>query len=190
MGRAIAHVSDVKPPEGPKATFTVGVVSGGTSVNTIASDAKMLVDIRSNSAESLVETEKLIMNAIEQGVAEENARWSSTGIRFDAKLLGDRPAGLSSPDSPVTQAVLQSWKALGLAEPVIDAASTDSNVPINLGIPAATVSGGGEGGGVHGPGEWYKPVDSHRGPQTLLLTTLMLAGVENLTSPRLPVRER
>jgi tripeptide aminopeptidase len=191
MGRAIAHVSDVRPPSDPKTTFTVGVVSGGTSVNTIASDAKMLLDIRSNDAQALMDAEKLLMAAIEKGVAEENARWSATnGVRFESKLLGDRPAGMSLPDSPVTRAALQSWKGLGLTEPAIDAASTDSNVAINLGIPAATLSGGGEGGGIHGPDEWYAPVDSYRGPQTLLLTTLMLVGVDKLASPQLPVRKR
>ena len=190
MGRAIAHISDVRPPANPKTTFTVGVVSGGTSVNTIASDAKMLVDIRSNSAQSLAETEKLVMAAIEKGAAEENARWSSSGIRFEAKLLGDRPAGTSPPGSPVTQAALQAWKALRLPAPEIETASTDSNVAIHLGIPAATLSGGGEGGGAHGPDEWYKPVDAYHGPQTLLLTTLALVGVEKVTSPQLPVRSR
>jgi acetylornithine deacetylase/succinyl-diaminopimelate desuccinylase-like protein len=190
MGRAIAHISDVRPPADPKTTFTVGVVAGGTSVNTIASDAKMLVDIRSNSAQSLAETEKLVMAAIEKGAAEENARWSSSGIRFDAKLLGDRPAGMSPPDSPVTQAALQAWKALRLPVPGIETASTDSNVAINLGVPAATLSGGGEGGGAHGPDEWYKPVDAWQGPQTLLLTTVALVGVEKVTSPRLPMRSR
>lgn len=190
MGRAIAHISDVQPPTDPKTTFTVGVVSGGTSVNTIASDARMLVDIRSNGAESLLQTEKLIMAAIEKGVAEENARWSSDGIRFEAKLVGDRPAGTSPPDSPMTRAALHAWKALGLPVPALETASTDSNVAINLGIPAATLSGGGEGGGAHGPDEWYKPVDSYQGPQTVLLTVLALVGVDKVTPPQLPVRAK
>jgi tripeptide aminopeptidase len=190
MGRAIAHISDVRPPSDPKTTFTVGVVSGGTSVNTIAADAKMLVDIRSNSAQALAETEELIKRAIERGVAEENARWSSNGIRFEAKLLGDRPAGMSPPEAPVAQAAMQSLKALRFPAALLDAASTDSNVPINLGIPAATLNGGGEGGGAHGPDEWYKPVDAWQGPQSLLVTTLALVGVADVTSPQLPVRPR
>jgi tripeptide aminopeptidase len=190
MGRAIAHISDVRPPADPKTTFTVGVVSGGTSVNTIAAEAKMLVDIRSNSAQALAETEKQIMSAIERGVEEENARWSSNGIRFEAKLLGDRPAGVSPPEAPIAQAALQSLKALRLPAALLETASTDSNVPINLGIPAATLNGGGEGGGAHGPDEWYKPVDAWQGPQSLLVTTLALVGVADVTSPQLPVRPR
>jgi acetylornithine deacetylase/succinyl-diaminopimelate desuccinylase-like protein len=190
MGRAIAHVGDVRTPQEPRTTYTVGVVSGGTSVNTIASDAKMLVDIRSNDAAALLATEKEIMAAIGKGVTEENVRWKAGDkvVRFDARLLGDRPAGVSPPDSPVVRVSAQSWKALGLAEPTLETASTDANVPIGLGIPAATVSGGGEGGGAHGPDEWFKPVDAWQGPQTLLLTTLALAGMDGVTRPELRTR--
>jgi tripeptide aminopeptidase len=189
MGRAISHISDLKPPADPKTTFTVGVVSGGTSVNTIAADAKMLVDMRSNGAPSLVDIEKQIMAAIERGVAEENARWGSQGIRAEPKLLGDRPAGQSPPDAPVVKAAEQARRALQLNPAKLEAASTDSNVAINLGIPAATLSGGGEGGGAHGPDEWYKPVDGYQGPQSLLLTTLALVGMADATRPQLPVRK-
>jgi tripeptide aminopeptidase len=192
MGRAIAHIGDVRTPAEPRTTFTVGVVSGGTSVNTIASDAKMLVDIRSNGGPALLATEKDIMAAIEKGVAAENLRWDAPDgkrVRAEPKLLGDRPAGISPPDSPVVRMSGQSWKALGFAVPEIETASTDANVPIGLGIPAATVSGGGEGGGAHGPEEWYKPVDAWQGPQALLLSTLALAGVDGVTRPELPVRK-
>jgi len=192
MGRAIANIGDVRTPSSPKTTFTVGVVSGGTSVNTIASDAKMLVDIRSNDGPALLATEKEIMAAIDKGVAAENARWDAPEakrVRPEPKLLGDRPAGVSAPDSHVIRVSQQSWKALGLAVPALETASTDANVPIGLGIPAATVSGGGEGGGAHGPEEWYKPVDAWQGPQALLLSTLALVGVDGATKPELPVRK-
>lgn len=188
MGRAIAHISDVRPPADPKTTFTVGVVSGGTSVNTIAADARMQLDMRSNSAEALMQLEKQIMSAIEQGVAEENARWGSKEMRAEPRLLGDRPAGTSSLDSPVLQAALGSYTALKLSKPPIDAASTDSNVAISLGVPAATLSGGGEGGNAHSPDEWYKAVNAWQGPQSVFLTTLALVGLADVTRPQLPVR--
>lgn len=190
MGRAIARIGEVRPPAEPKTTFTVGLVSGGTSVNTIAADAKMLIDIRSNETQALLATERQIMAAIEAGVADENARWASQGIRFTSKLLGDRPAGVALPDSAVPRVSLQAWHSLGLKAPAIDTASTDANVPLSLGIPAATISGGGVGGGEHGPDEWFQPVDAWQGPQTILLTTLALTGMEKVTRPELPVRKR
>jgi tripeptide aminopeptidase len=193
MGRAIALIGDVRTPSEPKTTFTVGVVSGGTSVNTIAADAKMLIDIRSNDAAALLAAEAGIMSAIDAGIAGENSRWTAQGsksIRVAKKLLGDRPAGSSSPDSPVVRASQQAWQALGLPVPALDTASTDANVPIGLGIPAATVSGGGQAGGEHGPDEWYRAVDGYQGPQALLLTTLALAGLDGVTKPELPVRKR
>ncbi len=191
MGRAIANVGEVRTPAEPKTTFTVGVVSGGTSVNTIAADARMLVDIRSNDGPALLATEKEILAAIEKGVAAENARWNAAEgkrVRSEAKLLGDRPAGVSPAESPVVRASQLAWKALGLAVPALETASTDANVPIGLGIPAATVSGGGEGGGAHGPDEWYRPVDAWQGPQALLISTLALVGLHGATKPELPAR--
>jgi acetylornithine deacetylase/succinyl-diaminopimelate desuccinylase-like protein len=191
MGRSIAHISDVRTPAEPRTTFTVGVVAGGTSVNTIAAEASMLVDIRSNGGPELLATEKLIMAAIQLGVAEENARWSSTGIRAEPKLVGDRPAGQQPvATAPVIQAALQAHKALGLAMPAVGASSTDSNVPISLGIPSATLNGGGIGGGAHSPSEWYEPVEAWLGPQTVMLTTLALVGVEGAAKPQLPTRAR
>uniref|UniRef100_UPI000364B7D5 M20/M25/M40 family metallo-hydrolase n=1 Tax=Cupriavidus sp. BIS7 TaxID=1217718 RepID=UPI000364B7D5 len=72
MGRAISKISDVRTPTDPKTTFTVGTVGGGTSVNAIAGDARMAIDIRSNGTPALLETEQHIMDAIAAGVADEN----------------------------------------------------------------------------------------------------------------------
>ncbi len=77
MGRAIAKISDLQTPADPKTTFTVGTVSGGTSVNAIAGDARMAVDMRSNSTEELLKLEARLLDLVKQAVAEENARWKS-----------------------------------------------------------------------------------------------------------------
>ena len=75
------------------------------------------------------------------------------------------------------------WARLTLA-----GSSTDSNVPISLGVPAVTLAGGGEGGNWHSPTEWYKPTDAHRGPQAVLLALLTLVGVDGVSQPTLPAR--
>lgn len=185
MGRAIAHIGDVQVPTDPKTTFTVGTVSGGTSVNTIAGDAKMAVDIRSNETPSLLEAEKNIMAAIEKGVKQENERWKSEGkITFDAKLIGDRPAGTTPADSVIVKAALESI-ALAGGKGQTRAGSTDANVPMSLNIPAVILGSGGKSGGSHSLKEWFDPADAWKGSQISFTTVLSLVGVEGVSEPLL-----
>ncbi len=103
MGRAIAKISEIQVPKSPKTTFTVGVVSGGTSVNSIAFESKMWVDMRSNDEIEVTKTEQLFRKAIYDGVFEENYRWGSDKISVDIKMVGDRGAGSQDPYSPIVQ---------------------------------------------------------------------------------------
>ena len=93
MGRAIAKISELQPPSDPKTTFTVGTVSGGTSVNAIAAEARMAVDMRSNSEQELLKLEARLLELVKEAVADENARWKSDKMTVEAKLIGYRPAG-------------------------------------------------------------------------------------------------
>jgi tripeptide aminopeptidase len=190
MGRAIAKISELQTPSDPKTTFTVGTVSGGTSVNAIAAEAKMAVDMRSNSTEELLKLEERLLDLVRQGVAEENARWNSDKLSVEIKLIGDRPAGIVAMDSPIPQATQRAVTVLTRAPHVTFAgSSTDSNLAMSMGIPAVTIGGGGEGGNWHSRNEWYKPVDAYFGPQSALLTTLVLAGLDGATGPALTVRQ-
>lgn len=188
MGRAIAHISDLRPPTDPKTTFTVGVVSGGTSVNTIAAKARMEVDIRSNAADVLKDFEKQVLAATEQAVAEENARWNSDAISVHRELTGDRPAGATPQSSPIVQATIQSNLTLNEAAPALVTNSTDAGAAIALGIPAITLSGGGASGGLHSQQEWFEPREAWLGPQAALLTVLGLVGLQGVSEPLLEVR--
>ena len=108
MGRAIAKIAEIKTPSFPKTTFTVGTVGGGTSVNTIAPDARMAVDIRSDEMGALLETEKKILAAIDEAVAEENKRWNVNTLSVSNKLIGDRPGGRTPSDSVIVEAAMRS----------------------------------------------------------------------------------
>lgn len=191
LGRAIAKISDLKPPNEPKTTFTVGTVRGGTSVNSIAGDAVLELDMRSVGMEPLLAIEKAAMQAIQSAVAEENARWSSEGITVDIKLVGDRPAGQQSLNSPIIQAAALAVRTLGL-EPILEQpGSTDSNAPISLGVPAVTVGRGGLNGNMHSTEEWFDPKDAFLGPQKHLLLALALVGLDGVSKPvlsKLPPR--
>ncbi len=185
MGRAIAHIADLTTPSDPQTTFTVGVVSGGTSVNSIAAEAKMLMDMRSNRNKELLEVEEKFFDALKKGAAEENARWKSDKITVKTKLVGDRPAGIQPSDSPTVQAAWASAQALGQKPSLGSGSSTDSNLPISLGIPAVTLGGGGKEDNNHSPSEWFDPTDAYLGPQRVFLAILGLTGVEGTTAPLL-----
>jgi tripeptide aminopeptidase len=189
MGRAIARISDLQTPSDPKTTFTVGTVSGGTSVNAIAAEAKMTVDMRSNSTEELLKLEARLLDLVKQAVVEENAHWKSDKLSVEMKLIGDRPAGIVALDAPIVQATQRAVAAIARGPRVTFAgSSTDSNLAMSLGIPAVTIGGGGEGGNWHSRNEWYKPVEAYLGPQSALLTILALTGLDGATRPALAVR--
>jgi di/tripeptidase len=189
MGRAIAKISELQTPSEPKTTFTVGTVVGGTSVNAIAAEARMAIDMRSDSTEELLKLEARLLDLVKDAVREENARWNSDKVAVEIKLIGDRPAGIVAMDSPIIQATQRAVAVVTRGPRVTFAgSSTDSNWAMSRGIPAVTIGGGGEGGNWHSRNEWYRPVDAYYGPQHALLAILVLTGLEGVTKPALQTR--
>lgn len=186
LGRAIAQIAELQVPTSPKTTFNVGVISGGTSVNSIPFAATMDLDMRSETAEALevvdVQVKKILTDALEA----ENNRWiRQTGARAErAKLslvvdtIGIRPASSAQTDSSrIIATAFAAAQALGFS-PRAGASSTDSNVPMSLGIPAVTIDGGGHGTGAHSLGETYDDgSDGWLGPQWAALLVASLAGL-------------
>lgn len=179
MGRAIARIADLPVPTRPRVTYSVGIVRGGTSVNTITPLAQMDVDMRSESAEALADIDQRIRAAVDSAVAAEKARWpgSRADITVKYDTIGIRPTGGQSDDAPIVQTAMAAARAVGWT-PRTSASSTDANLPISLGIPAITIDGGGRGGGAHGTEEWYEDTpDAYKGPQFALLVVVALVGV-------------
>ena len=179
LGRAIALASDMQVPREPRTTFNVGVIGGGTSVNSISAEATMEVDLRSESAEALARLDSTFRRAVDSALAAERARWpeSKVELRVVIDTIGIRPAGAQPDSAPIVRAAIAAGRSLGFA-PRGSASSTDANVPIGLGIPALTIDGGGKGEGAHSPDEWYE--DGERGwlgPQWAALLAVTLAGV-------------
>ena len=187
MGRAIAKIADIQTPAKPKTTFTVGTVGGGTSVNTIAPDARMAVDIRSDEMAPLLETEKKILAAIDEAVVEENKRWNVNTLTASNKLIGDRPGGMTKADSVIVEAAVRANTAFG-HKTLLTGASTDANVPMSLGVPAIIIGGGGKTGGFHALSEWIDVTDAWKGAQNSLVTVLGLVGVQGVSQPLLEKR--
>jgi acetylornithine deacetylase/succinyl-diaminopimelate desuccinylase-like protein len=137
MGNAMAKLGRVVVPKQPKVSYNVGVVSGGTSVNSIPFEVAMEVDMRSVSRDELAKIDLEFLRIVEESVAEENAARSTTfgKITADVKLIGERPSGVTSPESPVLQQVVATMKRFDKV-PAWNISSTDANIPISLGIPA------------------------------------------------------
>jgi tripeptide aminopeptidase len=174
LGRAMARVADFEVPREPKTTFNVGRIGGGTSVNSIPFEAWAEVDMRSVDPASLKSVDAKFHKAMDDAVADENVRWGSRALSVDKQLVGDRPAGQTPADSPIVVAAVSATKALGL--PVtLDEGSTDSNIPMNMNIPAITIDGGGRGSGAHALDEMFDTTNSWQGTQRAFLIALALA---------------
>jgi tripeptide aminopeptidase len=181
MGAAIAKFSRLKVPAKPKTTFSVGIVSGGTSINSIPVRVHMDVDLRSESCAELKKVNEAFLALLHEAVDEENAARSTREgkIELDPKLIGDRPCGETALGSPIVQTSAAVLKAFALT-PTYDFSSTDANVPMNLGIPAITI-GRGASGRTHSPDEWTdvaKPdvVRAVRVATAIIVAVAQLAG--------------
>jgi tripeptide aminopeptidase len=175
MGRAIAKIDAFEVPTNPKTTFNVGRVGGGTSVNAIPFDAWMEVDMRSSDKVSLEAVNTKFKAAVKEAVEEENRRWNNRGpVTGAAELVGLRPAGVTPADSAIVQTTVAVSKLFGF-DGTLREGSTDSNVPMNLDIPAITIGGGGMGTGAHSLNEAFDTKDSYIGTERALLLAVALA---------------
>ena len=130
LGRIIASIAQLDVPRQPKTTFNVGLIEGGTSVNTIAPHASALLDLRSPDAATLDQVADRVRNIIEQS--------AGPGLRTEIDVLGERPAGMRSREDPLVQLAAEAITWLG-KEPKYEASSTDANIPISLNIPAVCI---------------------------------------------------
>ena len=154
LGDAMARFSRLQVPGLPRTTFNVGVVGGGTSVNSIPTEMFMLVDMRSESPDELKKVDEAFQKVVREAVDEENrARSTAEGkIVADVTLIGDRPSGTTATSTYLVQAAAAVARAYGFS-PTFEIGSTDANVPIAMGIPAITI-GRGAGGRSHSLDEW------------------------------------
>jgi len=179
MGASIAKFSDLQVPSSPKTTFNVGVVSGGTSVNAIPSQVSMDVDMRSESCAELKKVDAQFVAILKGAVADENrARSTREGaIEVDPRVIGERPCGETRMDAPIARTTAAVVRAFGL-EPVFGFSSTDSNIPMSMGVPALTIGRGGPGGRSHSPDEWIDvaPEGVGKSVEVALAIVLAIAG--------------
>jgi tripeptide aminopeptidase len=178
LGRAIARIVAIPLPQNPRTSLNIGAIEGGGAVNAIPARAAMKIDLRSESESALDSLESEIRRVVEQGAAAEReaARSESPALAVEFRPLGSRPAGRLPSQSPLLAALREVDQFLGL-EARLQAASTDANIPLSLGIPAVTLGGGGTGGGAHTDEEWYDAGGRVAGLERILLLLLLVAGL-------------
>jgi len=180
MGTTVVEMNRIRPPTKPKTTYMTSVVGGGTSVNSIPDAIWLEVDMRSESRQELTKLDAEFQQIVKTAVERENAARStrSGSVSAEVNLIGDRPTGETKEDADIVRLTSAAVRAAGYT-PELGASSTDSNVPISLGIPAVTIGSGGQGGRAHSVDEWIdlaKP-ESLKGMAVGLSALLAVAGV-------------
>ena len=177
-GRAIAAIADLRTPASPKTTFNVGLIRGGTSINAIAPEAAISVDLRSESPAELERLDASVRQAVAEAASAERARWpaSKAPLRVQIDTLGIRPAGSLPESAPLVRAATAAAQQLGV-RPSSAAYSTDANLPLSMGISALAIGHGGRGAGEHSLAESYDDgKQGYLGPQWAALIVTTLAG--------------
>lgn len=185
LGRAIHLFSQTRVTSSPKTTFNIGVIRGGTSVNSIPESASMRVDIRSSSAAEIDRIDLELRRALDQAIQEEETRSAQkretlqrrSGLTAEMTLIGNRPGGELAASARMVQVARAVDSHLG-NNAQIQRASTDANIPISLGREAIAIGAGGNGGGAHTLQEWFDPSGRALGLTRILLIALALAGAE------------
>ena len=173
LGRGIRHFQDAADTltrSGPRTSYNMGVIGGGTSINSIPFEAWAEVDMRSEGgAASLDRMEAALRSAMQRAVEEENAlRRRGDPLTVEVAKIGMRPSGEMDPQAPLVQRAIAANEFFG-ADGDLGRSSTNSNIPIALGVPAVTIGRGGVGGENHSPTEWWINRDGHLAIQRALL---------------------
>lgn len=159
LAQLAADIAHLRPPKSPRTTFNIGVIEGGTSVNTIAQHAALELDLRSEDPTALEAIERDVHTILARY---QTPRWRQAGVSVAAAVIGDRPGGGIPDDHPLVQAAIASLKALGVKPQLsMRISSTDANIPLSRGVPAVCI-GVTEGGNAHRTDEWIatQPVET------------------------------
>lgn len=175
LARAIERFTQVRVAAVPKTTFNIGVIRGGTSVNSIPESASMRVDLRSTSSAEIDRLEMALRAALDQAVMADAGKARSGALACEATVIGSRPAGELDSNARILRVLRAVDSHLGNPSQV-QRASTDANIPLSLGREAAAIGGGGAGGGAHTLQEWFDCSGRELALKRILLAALALAG--------------
>lgn len=180
LGAAIRNfviAADKYTRTGPKTSYNVGRIGGGTSVNSIPFVSWMEIDMRSEDPTRLDSMDVILKTAMEQALEEQNKlRRDGRPLRLEIEMIGDRPSGAHSPDLPLVQRALANLAHFEVL-PNLRSGSTNANIPISLGIPAVTIGNGGASAWAHSLLEWWANKDGYKSVQYALLLLVAESGL-------------
>jgi len=180
LGEAIhrfVEKADAFTRAGPRTSYSIGRIGGGTSVNAIPFASWMEVDMRSVDPGRLEKLDSLLHMSVQEALdAQNQMRRSGPKLKANLKMIGNRPSGALDPALPLIQRAAIASVLMGFT-PTYSLSSTDSNIPISLGIPAITVGRGGTGGAAHSLNEWWVDDNAFVAIQWSLLIVLAEAGI-------------
>jgi tripeptide aminopeptidase len=177
--RSSVRFINTRVPANPRTTYNLGQIEGGTSVNSIPHEARLKVDLRSESEDELIRLDSALRDCVAAGIRDEleASRDRSKGkLEWKLDLLGSRPGGELASNSPLLATLRAADEAVG-NQSRLERASTDANIPLSLGIAAISMGAGGNGGGAHSLQEWFESDGREVGLQRVLLTLLGTSGV-------------
>jgi len=137
-----------------KTSFNIGRVGGGTSVNSIPYQSWFEVDMRSLNPGHLAAIDSIFRVSVRKAVADYNATGIKDSISLKLQKIGERPSGVLPVSLPLVQRAIAATQYFNVA-PRLTTGSTNSNIPVSLGIPAITLGRGGKGGNTHSLNEWW-----------------------------------
>lgn len=183
LGQAISNfvvAADQYTAKGPKTSYNVGVISGGTSINSVPFESSMQIDIRSVEPARLDEMEVLLEKATQKALEHQNSiKRRGPELTVEVEKIGNRPSGELADTLPLVQRTLAATTYFG-THPYLTRGSTNSNIPISKGIPSVTIGRGGKGGKAHSLDEWWVNEEGHKAIQLALLILLSETGMEGI----------
>lgn len=180
LSRAVTLFTDEAPGDAQssaRSSFNFGVIEGGTSINSIPSEARAKVDLRSESPERIEQMAALLASTVERALEIENSRSAGGRVAARVKEIGSRPGGGLGEDAPILECLRAVDSHLGIRSH-LDCSSTDANIPLSLGMPAVSIGAGGQGGGAHTSAEWFQPEGRELGLRRILLALCLLLTTE------------
>jgi tripeptide aminopeptidase len=188
LARAINCFTGEAPTDEPRSSFNFGVIQGGTSINSIPSEARAKLDLRSENPQRMDQLTALLASAVERALGAENTRaeentrgeglrGASGRVAARVTEIGSRPGGSLREGAPILEYLRAVDTHLGIRS-MLDCSSTDANIPLSQGLAAVSIGAGGQGGGAHTAAEWFQPDGRELGLRRILLALCLLLSGE------------